>query len=144
MENIERKAGISSPLGVGGNMFHGALPIHFEFARKLRANQTASEAFLWQHLKSIQTIPKVRFRRQHPILHFIADFYCHKAKIIIEIDGAYHDTPDQYFYDKCREAELEALGLKVIRFTNDQVLGDIETVLNKIKEELKNTTELVV
>jgi very-short-patch-repair endonuclease len=137
MEKIENTGILNSPSEKKENMFHGASPIHFEFARKLRDNQTTSEVFLWQHLKSLQTTFKVRFRRQHPILHFIADFYCHKAKLIIEIDGGYHDTPDQYSYDKNREAELEALGLKVIRFTNDEVLGDIENVLNKIMQELK-------
>ena len=134
---MDNKRNQNSPLGGGGNMFHGAQPIHFEFARELRKNQTASEIFLWQHLKNIQTIPKIRFRRQHPILHFIADFYCHKAKLIIEIDGGYHETPEQYYYDKSRQAELESLGLKVIRFTNEQVLGDIKNTLNKIDTELK-------
>ena len=135
---MEIKSNLNSPSGDGGNMFHGALPIHFEFARKLRDNQTAPEIFLWQQLKSSQTLPKVRFKRQHPILHFIVDFYCHKAKLIIEIDGGYHDTPEQYYSDKSRQAELENIGLKVIRFTNEQIFGDIENTLKKIEEEVKN------
>lgn len=80
---------------------------------------------------------KVRFRRQHPILYFIADFYCHKAKLVIEVDGGYHDIPEQYKYDKAREQEIEELIIKVIRFTNEQVLFDIENTLKKIEEEIK-------
>jgi len=67
------------PLGVGGssfrgNMFYGALPILFELARKLRDNQTEAEVFLWSQLANLNYL-KVRFKRQHPILYFIADFY---------------------------------------------------------------------
>jgi len=71
----------------------------------------------------------VRFKRQHPILYFIADFYCHKAKLIIEVDGGYHNLPEQYMYDMNRDEELDEFGLKVIRFTNEQVFNDIENVL---------------
>jgi len=122
-------------LGVS-NMFYGALPIHFELAKSLRENPTEAEQFLWEHLSFIK-IPGVRFKRQHPILYFIADFYCHKTKLIIEVDGGYHTLPEQYQYDKNRDAELSDLGLKVIRFTNEQVLFDIENVLNIIEQEIK-------
>ena len=89
------------------NMFYGALPIHFELAKKLRDNQTEAELFLWNHLNHIHQ-SGIRFKRQHPILYFIADFYCHKAKLIIEIDGGYHNIPEQYEYDKNRSTELDA------------------------------------
>jgi Uncharacterized protein conserved in bacteria len=130
---------LTSSLGNRGesNMFYGALPIHFELARRLRDNPTESEMFLWEHLPKIQ-IPGVRFKRQHPILYFIADFYCHKAKLIIEVDGGYHDIPEQCRYDKNRDEELDNLGLKVIRFTNDQVLFNIEGTLETIKKEIIN------
>jgi len=146
-KNIKSVGNSNSPLGVGGSlgvggpsMFYGALPIHFELARKLRDNQTEAEVFLWDQLGKI-TDSKVRFKRQHPILYFIADFYCHKAKLIIEIDGGYHDIPEQYKYDKAREHELEELGLKVIRFTNEQVLFEIENTLNEISKEIKERTK---
>jgi len=131
--------GVDSPLGIGGssNMFYGALPIHFELAKQLRNNPTDSELFLWNYLKFIE-IPSVRFRKQHPILYFIADFYCHKAKLIIEVDGGYHNLPEQYLYDKNRDAELEELGLKVIRFTNEQIFNNTESVLNIIEGEVNN------
>ena len=141
-ENIENKGNSCSPLGVRGhNMFYGALPIHFELAKKLRDNQTKAELFLWNHLSLIK-IADIRFKRQHPVLYFIADFYCHKAKLIIEIDGGYHNIPEQYEYDKNRDAELEELGLKVIRFTNEQVLFEIENTLYVIEEEIKERVPL--
>ena len=70
-------------------------------------------------------------------MYFIADFYCHKAKIIIEVDGGYHDIPEQYLYDRNRENELNELGLKVVRFTNEEVLNSIEKVLRTIEKEIK-------
>jgi very-short-patch-repair endonuclease len=69
-------------------------------------------------------------------LYFIADFYCHKAHLIIEIDGGYHNTPEQYCYDTNRDNELAELGLKVIRFTNEQVFNEIELTLQKIELEI--------
>ncbi|MDO9153013.1 MAG: endonuclease domain-containing protein [Paludibacter sp.] len=141
-ENIQNDTNFNSPLGVGGElgvrgiMFYGALPIHFELAKRLRGNQTDAEIFLWNHLVRIK-IKGVRFKRQHPVLFFIADFYCHKAKLIIELDGGYHNIPEQYCYDRSRENELDELGLKVIRFTNEQVLDDIENVLRIIETEVK-------
>ena len=119
------------------NMFYGALPIHFELAKQLRNHQTEAETFLWNHLSCIEGI---RFKRQHPILYFIADFYCHKAKLIIEVDGGYHTIPEQYEYDKNRDTDLEELGLKVIRFTNEQVLFEIENTLKEIEQEVKKRT----
>ena len=119
------------------NMFYGAPPILFEFAKKLRDNPTETECFLWNFLSGSKFVG-VRFKRQHPVLYFIADFYCHKAKLIIEIDGGYHQIPEQYQYDINRDAELAKLGLKTIRFTNEQVLFETERVLQKIKTEVEN------
>ena len=136
-KNKEIKTNINSPLGVRGDMFYGALPIHFELAKQLRDNQTEAEVFLWDHLGMLK-ISGARFKRQHPILYFIADFYCHKAKLIIEVDGGYHNLPEQFLYDSNRDYELEELGLKVIRFTNEQVFNDVENVLDIIKVEVNN------
>ena len=129
--------GVNSSTGNTGNsMFYGALPIHFELAKKLRNNQTEAEMYLWDNLQRLKHL-KIRFKRQHPVLYFIADFYCHKAKIIIEVDGGYHDIPEQYLYDRNRENELNELGLKVVRFTNEEVLNSIEKVLKTIEKEIK-------
>ena len=144
MDNLNDKtlndASFNSPLEDGdSNMFYGALPIHFEFARELRNNPTEAESFLWNHLHNIKVI---RFKRQHPILYFIADFYCHKAKLIIEVDGGYHTIPEQFLYDKNRDKELNELGLKVIRFINEQVLFEIEKTLYVIEKEIKERISL--
>ncbi|MDD3080433.1 MAG: endonuclease domain-containing protein [Paludibacter sp.] len=120
-----------------GNMFYGALPIHFELARRLRAHPTEAENFLWINLSRIK-IEGVRFKRQHPVLYFIADFYCQKAKLIIEVDGGYHDIPEQYCYDRNRDRKLNDLGLKVIHFTNDYVLNNIDVVLKRIETEVND------
>ena len=136
--SLHHESNSYSTLGVvrSTNMFYGALPILFELASKLRDRQTEAELFLWCQLDNLKYL-NVRFKRQHPILYFVADFYCHKAKLIIEVDGGYHDIPEQYMYDKERENELEDLGLKVIRFTNEQVLFDIENSLKVIEEVIK-------
>jgi very-short-patch-repair endonuclease len=126
----------NSPSGVRGSMFYGAMPILFGLANKLRDNQTEAEAFLWENLGRLKYL-NVRFKRQHPLLYFIADFYCHKAKLIIEVDGGYHNVPEQYLYDQNRDSELKELGLKVIRFTNEQVLNHIEITLEIIEREIK-------
>ena len=118
-------------------MYYGALPIHFELAKNLRENQTEAEIFLWSQFEHVN-IPGVRKKRQHPILYFIADFYCHQAKLIIEIDGGYHNSPEQFSYDLNRDAELVELGLKVIRFTNKQVFNDTENTLKTIEKEIIN------
>jgi very-short-patch-repair endonuclease len=126
----------SPSVDLGVNMFYGAPQILFEFAKKLRNEPTEAEDLLWEQLSKRRMLD-IRFKRQHPILYFIADFYCHKAKLVIEFDGGYHNLPLQYEYDFNRDSELDRLGLKVIRFTNEQVLLDIENTLESIENELK-------
>jgi len=111
-------------------MYFRAKPVTVETARLLRKNMTRSEKLLWEKVKGKQ-IHSVRFRRQHPIDIFIADFYCHEARLVIEIDGEIHN--DRSEYDDGREAEIEEYSLKVIRFSNDQVINDIESVVTKIR-----------
>ena len=144
MENIPKESKALTPKSPEGdlsmnekNMFYGASPILFELAKEMRNKPTEAESFLWIHLSQIKN-KGIRFKRQHPILYFIADFYCHAAKLVVEVDGAYHDVPEQYCYDKNRDSELMNLGLKVVRFTNEQVLNDIENTLTQIKNEILN------
>lgn len=118
-------------------MHYGAAPILYGFAKQMRINPTDAEDFLWKQL-SENKYKKWRFRRQHPILYFIADFYCHKAKLIIEVDGGYHNIPQQHEYDINRDQELVELGLKVIRFTNEEVLFDIDNTLKTIEETINH------
>ena len=114
------------------NMFFGAKREIFQNASLLRENMTIAEIFLWERLKESQLV--VRFKAQHPIDIFIVDFYCHKYALVIEIDGAIHLKQKEY--DKGRTAELNRLGLKVIRFTNEEVLNRIDNVVDEIKTHI--------
>ena len=102
------------------SMFYNAKPHIFEKAKALRNNMTNSELTLWEKLKGKQMLG-LRFRPQHPIDIIIADFYCHPIKLVIEIDGGIHKTTEQKEYDIGRTAELNYLGIEVIRFTNEEI-----------------------
>jgi very-short-patch-repair endonuclease len=115
------------------NMWKGAPPQIFSNAKKLRENPTEAEEFLWLALRNNQ-LNGYKFRRQHPISIYIADFYCHKLKLVIEIDGGYHLSEEQQVLDKERTANIEFQGLKVIRFRNKEVLLKLPEVINKIKD----------
>ena len=104
-------------------------------ARENRKNPTQAEDALWQEVRNSNLGYKIR--RQHYIGNFIVDFVSLEKKLIIEVDGGYHDTKEQIELDEQRTLELEQKHLyKVIRFTNEEVLSDIKSVLSKIKEEL--------
>lgn len=99
-------------------------------AKELRGNMTPAEKKLWyQYLKSF----KFRVFRQRPIDHFIVDFYCPTLKLVIEVDGESHFTDERQDYDKERTQRLEGYGLKVLRFTNQQVLNCFEGVCGEIQ-----------
>lgn len=110
-------------------MFYGAKRDIFQKASVLRENMTIAEKLLWSRLNNKQL--GVRFKRQHPIDIFIVDFYCHTYKLVVEVDGEYHN--EQLDYDEGRTSELENLGITVIRFTNDEVMDDIDRVVGRIK-----------
>jgi very-short-patch-repair endonuclease len=98
-------------------------------AKELRKNMTLAEKKLWySYLKNF----KFKVLRQGPIDHFIVDFYCPSLKLVIEIDGDTHFTDEGKAYDKERTARLESYGLKVIRFTNSQVLRNFEAVCEQL------------
>lgn len=115
-------------------MFYGATPALFEKAKQLRQTMTESEVVLWNELKSGNL--GVRFKAQHPIKNFIADFYCHKERLVIEIDGSIHTIEENREYDEGRTFELNELGITVIRFTNEEIKNNLNGVLEKIKAEL--------
>ena len=98
-------------------------------AKSLRRTQTESEGLLWSILRARQ-LCNLKFRRQHPIGPFFADFACVERKLVIEIDGSYHDACGQQDVD--REAYLRRLGWKVIRFTAEDVTSDVESVARGI------------
>ena len=94
---------------------------------------TQEEILLWEKLKGKQVL-NLRFRRQHPINVYIADFYCHKAKLAIELDGKIHLKSKEN--DKERTKIIEDFGIKVIRFTNEDVKMNIKNVVSEIEEIL--------
>ncbi len=106
-------------------------------AREMRKAPTPAEEALWQQIRGKRLLG-CRFRRQHPIDRFIADFYCAEARLVIEVDGAIHDyTPEE---DAARQAFLESLGLRVLRFSNGDVLTYLNGVLERIGEVLQEQT----
>ncbi|MBO5679666.1 MAG: endonuclease domain-containing protein [Bacteroidaceae bacterium] len=118
--------------------FQTASPDRYEllkaFARENRNNQTDAEKCLWQQLRSGEL--GVKFKRQHIIYDFIADFVCLEKMLIIEVDGAYHFTDSQTEHDIYRTEELERFGFRVLRFTNEEVIYKTQEVIRKIKESI--------
>jgi len=110
-----------------------------ENARCNRKKLTPAEALLWQQLRGDKL--GVSFRRQHPISDYIADFYCYKARLVIELDGKYHDDPLQQYEDKVRTENIKQLGCTILRFTNQEVFEQLEIVINSIKQNIKNIME---
>ena len=106
------------------------------FASENRKRMTKAEACLWKHsLRAKQT--GYTFNRQRPVLNYIADFMCKPLKLIIEVDGGTHFLESVKQNDKIRQQNLEQEGFTVIRFTNNEVLTDIGTVIEKILETIK-------
>jgi len=106
------------------------------FRKDLRNNGTSAEAFLWKHLSKSQLKGR-KFRRQHSIGNYIVDFYCPQEKLIIELDGQYHNKPEAQEKDQKRTKYLENLGFIVIRFENKMVFDTLKSVLNEIKDNFK-------
>ena len=126
--------GVRTPFFMtGGNNAYRLI----EEAKCMRKEPTDAEAALWELLRDKKLGDK--FRRQHLIDDFIVDFVCLSKNLVIEVDGGYHNDPTQKEYDQQRTLYLNEKGFKVIRFTNEEVLGNTEAVLTKIKDILVNT-----
>ena len=104
------------------------------FARRLRKSSTRPEDILWGRLRGSR-FHGAKFKRQVPFDRYVADFYCHAARLVVEIDGKQHG----WFagYDDERTRTLESGGLHIVRFTNDEVCNDLESVLQRLLEELR-------
>jgi very-short-patch-repair endonuclease len=102
--------------------------------RALRHNMTEAEKALWQRLRGKQ-LSGYKFRRQHPFGDFVLDFVCLEAKLVIEVDGGQHVESNA---DLVRDAALESAGFRVLRFWNNQVLGELDAVVEKVWAELGN------
>ncbi len=107
-----------------------------DFAKQMRNQPTEAEELLWNVLNS-KKLEGYKFRKQHIIGNFITNFICIKANLIIEIDGLIHQLPENIESDAQRTEWLEEEGYRVIRFTNEEVLSNLDLVLNKIKEALE-------
>ena len=121
-------------------MWKGAPSDSFTKAQFLRRNETKAEKLLWEKLRNNQ-LEGLKFRRQHPVNIYIADFYCHKFKLIIELDGDYHNQEEQKQKDEVRTEVLRLNGLKIIRFKNEEVEQDINQVLITIKNKIEQLKE---
>jgi very-short-patch-repair endonuclease len=112
-------------------------PNHLVLKRKLRSNMTGPEARLWSRLKARQ-LQGLKFRRQHGIGPYIVDFYCPEQSLVIEVDGESHADADQIVKDKQREAYMQSLGLRVIRYINDDIVKNLDGVLDDLAERISS------
>jgi very-short-patch-repair endonuclease len=103
-----------------------------ENAKELRRELTPAEKFLWKHLKA-NRLNGLHFRRQQIVHGYFADFYCHQHELIVEVDGGIHDHQQEY--DADREEYLMNLGLRIIRFSNDEITKNLNGVLQNIVQE---------
>jgi very-short-patch-repair endonuclease len=117
-------------------MFFGASPEIIRRARELRNMATPAEDRLWDFIRNCQ-LDGHRFRRQHPVNVLIVDFFCFDAMLAIEVDGSVHNEPYQKVRDVERSAFLNQIGINVLRFTNEQIENDIDSVLRIIKDSLE-------
>jgi very-short-patch-repair endonuclease len=102
-------------------------------AKQLRRTMTRAETLLWRHLKG-NRIDGLGFRRQAPIRNFIADFVCLSTRIIVELDGETHDFEERWKADQKRDAFFVSEGFHVLRFTNEQVMSNLEGVVELIRQ----------
>jgi cyclase len=116
-------------------MFYGASHLIFQKAKYLRNHVTPSEMNFWGRLK--ECFPDCHFRRQHPLSDYVADFYSHNLKLVIELDGSIHDLDENKKKDQERQAAIESLGLTVIRFTNDEIKHQVEMCVEIIRNYIK-------
>lgn len=110
---------------------------NWQHARELRKNLTKAERVLWRVLRNKQL--KVRFLRQHPVGPYIVDFYTYEKKLVIEVDGDTHAQPEQVAHDRERDAYFESLGFRVKRYTNNDILPNLDGVLQDIMEVLHSS-----
>jgi very-short-patch-repair endonuclease len=116
-------------------MHYGATKEIFQYAEVLRKKMTEAEKIIWEKLCKNQ--PGVRIRKQHPVWKFIAVFYCHELKLIIEIDGGIHLRKETREYDISRDIIIKDFGIEVMRFTNEQAINETDWVVGEIKSKIE-------
>lgn len=127
------------------HQYNTAAPDRYEllkgFAERMRKFPTEAEAYLWNYISARKM--GIKFNRQHIIGDFIVDFVSLKYKIVIEVDGGYHYEEEQIISDEERTHCLNRMGFEVIRFGNDEVLTEIDTVLDKIQSAIEKTLKRI-
>ncbi|MBW7466040.1 endonuclease domain-containing protein [Pontibacter aydingkolensis] len=113
-----------------------SLPKLRQVRSRLRSNMTPAEKELWGLLRK-RRLGSCKFRRQHSIGNYIVDFYCASEKLVIEVDGSVHDTPEAIANDKVRDETLQNLGYKVVRIRNSEVFAQPEQILQRISATFK-------
>ena len=103
------------------------------FANKLRKEMTKAESCLWKYALRASQMKGYQFRRQRPVLRYIADFLCKELKLVIEVDGITHQGEETGVKDKRKTSDLEGAGFKVIRFTDEEVLKNMNGVIERIE-----------
>ena len=111
-----------------------------EYRRRLRKQSTQAEITLWQHIRSGR-LNGLKFKRQHSIGNYIVDFYCASKRLIVELDGGVHLNPEQIEKDKFRDQNLTEMDFTVLRFTNDEILFNIDYVKERIAEHCRSLTQ---
>ena len=108
-------------------------------AKSNRRYATEAESLLWEYLRNKKT--GYKFRRQHPIDEYIPDFVCLSHKLVVEVDGGYHNIGDKPLKDEERTAYLNFRGFEVLRFSNEEILQNIECVVQQIKDKIMNNSQ---
>ncbi|MFN8284799.1 MAG: endonuclease domain-containing protein [Chitinophagales bacterium] len=121
---------------MNSKLFFDASKTILDYSRSLRKEQTGAEKLLWANLRN-RKLKGFKFRRQHAVKSYIVDFYCAEKMLSIEVDGGIHLQKEQKEYDKSRTEELNALGIREIRFTNEAIEKNITAVLKQIVMELE-------
>ncbi|MDH7461430.1 endonuclease domain-containing protein [Chitinophagaceae bacterium 26-R-25] len=118
-------------------MYHIPYNINLKaFSRKLRNHSTVGEILLWMQLRAGQ-LRGFTFNRQKPLGNYIVDFYCKPLKLVIEVDGGYHFTPEQRVRDQQRQQILESMNLHFLRFRDEEVRNDMNNVIKAIEHYIK-------
>src|SRR5438045_4871054 len=109
-------------------------------ARDLRKQQTSAEDILWQLLRDRRLLG-CKFRRQHQIGDYIADFFCREANLVIECDGGIHNRNEAWHHDQNRDAYMISLGLRILRISNERILNNTQNVLLELQQHLRSPSE---
>lgn len=119
------------------NLFCGASAATLQKAKELRKSCTPAEGKLWAVLQN-KKLNGYKFRRQHPIYRYIADFYCHELRLVIELDGEVHEGLEQQEHDINRDAVIKEFDIRILRFRNQEILNDLPKALEQVRNYISS------